>query len=83
MFCGKRELETIRRNRYIATPRRARVAHKCVECGWPVVPGETYYSVSVGGAGVAGFLEADAVHPGCLHCYFESRELEPPLEQRK
>ncbi len=50
----------------IADLRRAQKAYKCAECGYPIEPGEQYYSVITTGSGLGGIKYPDAVHTACI-----------------
>ena len=65
--------ETIRRNGYIATPRRARKPyHTCVVCKGAITQGSEFYAIVKGGGGLGWTCHPDRVHPGCLDEYFNN-----------
>ena len=54
---------------YIATLHKARKRHKCHACGYPIEPGNYYYSVVKGGGGLGWLKFPDRVHTDCLEDY--------------
>ncbi|MDD5510056.1 MAG: hypothetical protein PHI12_04520 [Dehalococcoidales bacterium] len=63
--------ERIRRNGYIATPRKARTAKKCSECALTIEPGSYYYEVVAGGGGLRWLKFPDRCHIDCLNRYLD------------
>jgi len=61
--------EILRVNGKIATLRRARKTHKCVECGLPIEPKTHYYSVTLGGSGLGSLKFPDDIHIECINKY--------------
>lgn len=59
-------LKEIRLQGKILTPRRARKAHKCDECGLPIDPGTLYYEGVYGGSGLGGLKFPDHLHIECV-----------------
>lgn len=72
----KPELQTreLRQDGYIATLRRARVAHACRWCHQPIEAGQQYYEVVLGGGGLGWLKYPTRVHTSaCLDNYLSSR----------
>lgn len=64
----------INRNHRTATLTKAKKSHKCSTCTQSIWPGETYWSITLNGAGVGGFKDPDRVHNICLDKYWEEHE---------
>jgi len=58
-------------NGYIAQLRLERKGFKCHVCGYPIQPGNSYYTVVKGGGGLGWLKHPDRVHLECLERYLE------------
>lgn len=66
--------ETMRRNGWIATLRRARKNYKCSECGLVILAPSYYYEVVVAGGGLRSLKFPDHVHVGCVEEFLKRGE---------
>lgn len=68
-------VNTIYRAGLIAEPSRARKGyHTCRHCKERIHRGETYYSVTIGGGGLASIKFPDRLHWDCLEGYMQEQE---------
>ncbi len=58
--------QRVTHNGQIADLGRARKCYKCDECGQEIPATTQYYSITLGGAGLASIKFPDRVHVGCL-----------------
>ena len=51
----------------------ARTQKSCKVCPLPIVPGQSYYSITTGGGGLASLKFPDRIHTFCLKEYCDRR----------
>ena len=69
---------TLRASNRIATLTRARKRHRCNHCHLSIMPGEDYYSVVLGGAGLSSLKFPDRVHEVCLDPFLQTSAQKAP-----
>lgn len=67
-------MERLRVNGKIATLRRARKSHKCIECGLIIEPRTQYYEVILAGSGLGNLKFPDRVCEECIKSYLNIGE---------
>ncbi len=64
---------TVRRKSKIATLTKARKHHQCAVCQGHIIPGNQYYAITTGGAGLGSIKFPERVHPECFDEYFNPK----------